>query len=138
MKTTTLFLRSTNNTEKDLEGGCSYHQSDYKAGTIEKHWLEDGQTEIEFVANAFGCDVDEIEVAEDGYYVQALEGLCGYALQSDNLEDAIEEIDDMILENMESINPDNIYIFEGKELASDYVIEGTLFRANKVLGKFEK
>lgn len=130
-----LFLRSTNNSEKDLEGGYSYHQSDYKAGTID--WLEDGQTEKEFVANAFGCDVDDIEVAEDGYYVQILEGLCGYALESDNLEDAIEEIEEMELENMESINSDNIYIFEGKEITSDFVIEGTLFIATKVLGKYE-
>jgi hypothetical protein len=130
-----LFLRSTNNSEKDLEGGYSYHQSDYKVGTID--WLEDGQTEKEFVANAFGCEEDDIEVAEDGYYVQVLEGLCGYALESDNLEDAIEEIDDMIFDKMESINPDNIYIFEGKEIASDSVIEGTLFRPTKVLAKYE-
>jgi len=130
-----LFLRSTNDSEKDLQGGYSYHQSDYKKGTID--WLEEGQTEIEFIANAFGCDDEDIEVAEDGYYVQVLQGLCGYALESDNLEDAIEEIDDLILENMESINSDNIYIFEGKEIASDYVIEGTLFIANKVLAKYE-
>ena len=130
-----LFLRSTNNSEKDLKGGYSYHQSDYKAGKI--NWLEDGQTEIEFVANAFGCDVDDIEIAEDGYYVQSLKGLCGYALESDNLEDAIEEIADMVFENMESINPDNIYIFEGVELCSDYVIEGTLFNPIKILGKYE-
>jgi len=130
-----LFIRSTNDSGKDLKSGYSYHQSDYKVGSID--WLEDGQTEIEFVANAFGCDVDDIEVAEDGYYVQVLEGLCGYALEAGNLEDAIEEISDMIIENMESINPDNIYIFEGEEIASDYVIEGTLFRAIKVLGKYE-
>jgi len=130
-----LFMRSTNDAEKDLKGGYSYHQSDFKAGTID--WLEDGETEKQWVAKAFGCDVENIEIAEDGYYVQALEGLCGYALESDNLVDAIEEIDNMVLENMESINPDNIYIFEGKEIASDYVIEGTLFNPTKVLGKYE-
>ena len=130
-----LFLRSSNDSEKDLQGGYSYHQSDYKFGTI--NFLEDGQTEVEFVANAFGCEVDSIEVAEDGYYVQVLEGLCGYALESDNLEDAIGEIDEMVLDEMDSVNPDNIYIFEGKEIESDFVIEGTMFIATKVLGKYE-
>ena len=130
-----LFLRSTNNPKKDLNGGRSYHQSDFKVGSI--NWLEGAETEKHFVANAFGCSEDEIEIAEDGYYVQVLQGLCGYALESNGFEDAIDEIDNMILENMESVNPNNIYIFEGKELASRYVIEGTLFRANKVLGKYE-
>jgi len=129
-----LFLRSTNNPEKDLQGGYSYHQSDFKAGTI--NWLEDGETEISWVAKAFGCDESEIEVAEDGYYVQALEGLCGYALEAETLEEAIEEISEMNLNSMESINPDNVYIFEGDEVSSDFVIEGTLFIPKSLLGKF--
>jgi hypothetical protein len=126
-----LFIRSTNDAEKDLQGGYSYHQSDYKAGTID--FLEEGQTEIEFVASIFHCDIDDIEIAEDEYYVQVLEGLCGYALESDNLDDAIEEIDNMILEKMQGINVDNIHIFEGREIFSNNVVEGTLFIATRIL-----
>jgi len=129
-----LFMRSTNDAEKDLKGGYSYHQSDFKAGTID--WLEDGETEKQWVAKRFGCDEEEIEIAEDGYYVQALEGLCAYALEAETLEEAIEEISEMDIEHMESINPENIYIFEGKEVYSSFIIEGTLMNATKLLGKY--
>ena len=130
-----LFMRSTNNAEKDLEGGYSYHQSDFKVGSIT--WLEDGETEKQWVANGFGCTEDEIEVAEDGFYVQALEGLCAYALEAETLEKAIEEISEMDIEHMESINTENIYIFEGKEVYSPFIVEGTLMNPTKLLGKYE-
>ena len=130
-----LFMRSTNNAEKDLKGGYSYHQSDFKVGSI--NWLEDGETEKQWVANGFGCTEDEIEVAEDGYYVQALEGLCAYALESETLEEAIEEISEMDIAHMESINTENIYIFEGKEVYSSFIVEGTLMNPTKLLGKYE-
>ena len=130
-----LFMRSTNNAEKDLEGGYSYHQSDFKVGSIT--WLEDGETEKQWVANGFGCTEDEIEVAEDGYYVQALEGLCAYALEAETLEEAIEEIAEMDIEHMESINPENIHIFEGKEVYSPFIVEGTLMNPVRLLGKYE-
>ena len=128
-------MRSTNNAEKDLKGGYSYHQSDFKVGSI--NWLEDGETEKQWVANGFGCTEDEIEVAEDGYYVQALEGLCAYALESETLEEAIEEISEMDIAHMESINTENIYIFEGKEVYSSFIVEGTLMNPTKLLGKYE-
>jgi len=130
-----LFMRSTNNAEKDLKGGYSYHQSDFKVGSIT--WLEDGETEKQWVANGFGCTEDEIEVAEDGFYVQALEGLCAYALEAETLEKAIEEISEMDIEHMESINTENIYIFEGKEVYSPFIVEGTLMNPTKLLGKYE-
>jgi len=130
-----LFMRSTNNAEKDLDGGYSYHQSDFKAGTMD--WLENGETEKQWVAKGFGCDEEEIEIAEDGYYVQALPGLCAYALEAETLEKAIEEISEMDIEHMESINPENIYIFEGKEVYSSFIIEGTLMNPTKILGKYE-
>ena len=130
-----LFMRSTNNTEKDLNGGYSYHQSDFKAGTID--WLEDGETEKQWVAKEFGCDEDEIEIAEDGYYVQALPGLCAYDLEAETLEEAIEEISEMNIDFIAGINPKNIYIFEGEEVDSPFIINGTLMNPTKLLGKYE-
>ena len=131
-----IFIRSTNNAEKDLEGGYSYHQSDFKAGTID--WLEDGETEKQWVAKGFGCDEEEIEIADDGFYVQKLEGLCAYALEAETFEEAIEEISGMDIEHMESINPENIYIFEGEEVYSPFIVEGTLMNPTKILGKYER
>lgn len=74
-----LFLRFTNEPEKDLERGTSIHGSDYDS--VEE--AKKAEPDCEW------CETD------NGKYVgQILEGLCGYALASDNLEDAIEEIED--------------------------------------------
>ena len=37
------------------------------------------------------CDKDEIKVI-DGFYVQMLDGLCGFELEAETLEEAIEEV----------------------------------------------
>ena len=128
-----LFLRSTNNAEKDLNGGYSFHQSDYKAGTL--NWLED-ETETEFVSKIFGCNEESIEIAEDGYYVQKLEGLCAYSLDSNDLKSALIEVSEMNFNKMESINTNNLVIFEGSEVSSEFIIEGTLFIPEKIIYKF--
>ena len=43
----------------------------------------------------------------------------------------------MDIEHMESINPENIYIFEGEEVYSPFIVEGTLMNPTKLLGKYE-
>jgi hypothetical protein len=128
----TYFLRYTENAESDLNRNASYHNSDYKAGTID--WLENGQTEKEFVASVFDCEVEEIEVAEDGYYVQVLNGLCGFELESENLEDAIEEAKSFRYNSVyNSVDMTSWAIYEGKY--NDDCPEGCLFNATKIYHK---
>lgn len=128
----TYFLRYTEKAEQDLERNESYHNSDYKVCSLD--WLEDGQTEKEFVAEVFGCDVDEIEVAEDGYYVQVLNGLCGFELESENLEEAIEEAEYFKFNSVyNSVDMPNWAIYEGSY--NDDCPEGCLFNAQKIAYK---
>ena len=116
------FLRSTN----DLTQNYSYHQTG----------LDANDYSIDQVSELLGCDLEDIEVAEDNTYIQVLSGLCCYKLDSDNLEDAIEEANEMDFTNLHCLNLDNLYLFSGKEIESDFVIEGTIMRNQKAIVKY--
>lgn len=79
----TLYLRYTKNLEKDIDKGCSYHYTGMSKREIE--------TASE-VAEALNIDENEIEYNEEAaQWVMPLPGLCAFEMDSDNLEDAIEE-----------------------------------------------
>jgi len=75
------YLRFTETAEQDLERGTSIHSSDLS--------VNDFTTEQ--AANYFGCDIEAVGEF-NGCYCQILDGICGYELQAETLEDAIEEV----------------------------------------------
>ena len=129
------FLRFTETANEDLERNESYHASG----------LSKDEVTVEQVAEMFDCGEDCVILLDDGIYsnnkengdlcyFQRLDGLCGFQLEADTLEDAIIEAESF---NYNSIyNTDdmvNFSIFEG-----DYITdcpEGDVFDAKKILYK---
>ena len=79
------FLRFTTEAREDLQRGQSMHATSFAEGEIT----------IERLAEMMDCDEDDIEVV-CGHYVQMLEGLCGFELEAENIEEAIEEVEEAI------------------------------------------
>lgn len=78
-----IYLRYSLNIEKDIERGVSYHYSGLDR--------RDYRTTRE-ASKALGLDASEVVFNKDSKtYAQVLPGLCVFELESDNLEDAIEE-----------------------------------------------
>lgn len=76
-----LYLRYSENISKDLKNGHSFHYTG-----LDKDYT------IQQVAEYCNIDESEIDYNEEArQYVQVLPGLCAFELESDNLEDAIEE-----------------------------------------------
>lgn len=80
------YLRYSENIEKDIENGHSYHytgldKSDFKRKSEVAECLN-----IESSNVAYNKKV--------GQWVEELEGLCAFELESDNLDEAIEEAKD--------------------------------------------
>jgi len=126
------FLRFTNNPILDLQRGSSYHFSSFSKG----FHSSDEEKEIKYVAEMFGCDSDDIEYI-DNKYVQALGGLCGFELDSEDLEDAIDEakkinVGSYSFEAMKDI----AYIFEGQYY--DSCPEGAVFNRGKLIQKIKE
>ena len=105
------FLRYTNIANEDLERGTSINASDF-------------QGSIEDAAEMFGCDVDMIKMI-NGSYCQVLNGLCGYELSAESLEDAIEEVNES---NKQFAFVGRPVIFAGRYSSdSNYVADGECF-----------
>ena len=110
----TLYLRFTDTAVEDLERGTSLNYSG----------LNSKSTEKKDVADLFGCDCDCVEDI-DGQWAQVLNGLCGFQLESDNLEDAIEEVENG---NYQFEDCGKAVIFSGKYASnSEFVADGDLF-----------
>jgi hypothetical protein len=77
------YLRFTNTAQQDLERATSIHSSDLSTKDYTKQQA----------AKIFGCDVDMVGIFND-HYCHILDGICGYMLQSETLEEAIEEVQD--------------------------------------------
>jgi len=115
----TYFLRYTNTATKDLKRGTSLHCSD----------LEVSEVSREDAAAAFGCDKSEVKKV-NGLWCQVLDGLCGYLLEADTLEDAIEEVEEN--ERQFSFVGRHV-IFSGKySQDSELVPDGDLFIPFKI------
>lgn len=78
-----LFLRFTYNPDLDIERGASFHATDYREADITKKEL----------AEILGCNTGDIE-SVNGMLVYMLNGLCGYELDAETIEEAIEEIEE--------------------------------------------
>lgn len=117
------FLRFTNTANQDLERGTSVNWSDYKVGTIKP----------KKVAELFGCDEDNIGEFE-GNYCQVLNGLCGYELEANTLEEAIEEVEDNAYQFS---YVGKAVIFSGKySNDANFVADGDLFIPFKIVHQF--
>lgn len=76
-----LYIRYSDNIKKDIELGHSFHYTG-----LDKDFT------VKEVAEACNIDENGIEYnVEAKQYVQILPGLCAFELESDNLEDAVEE-----------------------------------------------
>ena len=107
------FLRYTNTANEDLERGTSINASGLGVNDCSK----------EDVALMFNCDETMIDVV-DGCFVQVLNGLCGYELDAETIEEAIEEAK---TERQFSFVGQAV-IFSGKHASdSEYVADGDLF-----------
>lgn len=84
------FIRYTENAKEDFERKTSYHNSDYKIGDVAKWNDEDERGEVEILAEAWDCEIDEV-VCLGGFYSQELSGLCAFELDAETEEEAIEE-----------------------------------------------
>ena len=110
------FLRYTDTATEDLERSTSINASDF-CGSIEE------------AAAMFGCEVDMIELI-NGSYCQVLNGLCGYELSAESLEDAIEEVNESSKQFAFVGRP---VIFSGRYSSdSNYVADGDCFIPYKI------
>ena len=131
----TYFLRYTENANADLERNESLHASG----------LNEKDCSIEDVAAMFDCDVDEIELLANGLYsngiengamcfFQVIDGLCGFELEGERLEEAIKEAENFRYNSVYNSEDMNSWcIYEGKY--NDDCPEGCLFNASKIAYK---
>jgi hypothetical protein len=113
------YLRFTNDAKADLERGTSVNASDLNVNEINK----------EDAAAMFGCDENSIEEVEGCWY-QILDGICGYELEADNLEDAIEEVNER---NFQFNFVGRPVIFKGEyAIDGQYVADGDLFTPESI------
>jgi hypothetical protein len=111
------FVRLSLHPELDLGRKTSVHLSDYS--TIKE-------------AQEYYPDLEFIEL-QDGSIAEVLEGLAGYKLDADNLEDAIEEANTMLNKDANStVFYDRIpVIYKGKLI--DEIPDGFIFTPNSIV-----
>lgn len=120
-----LFIRFTDTSLEDLERGTSINDSDLKISEISK----------KEASKMFDCDESMID-SNNGYWIQVLNGLCGYMLYSDNIEDAIDEAIEIKDEKQFSF-VGKCVIFEGiYSNNSKYVSDGDCFIPSKIIYEF--
>ena len=128
------FLRYTTTANEDLERNASYHGSG----------MSQNEAKINEIASAFGCAETDIVLLDNGIhskgvanndmcYFQKLVGLCGFELDAETLEEAIEEANEFYFNNVynSELMGDMITIFEGDYLGGN--IEGCFFNAEKIV-----
>ncbi len=119
------YLRFTNTAQEDLERGTSLNMSSLKSTDYSK----------EDAASLFGCEEDDIDEV-DGLWVQVLNGLCGYELEAETSEEAIEEFEDRQSEYQFKFVGKPV-IFKGVYASdADYVADGDLFTPISIVKEF--
>lgn len=128
------FLRYTTTANEDLDRNASFHASG----------LSKQDSTFESVASLFGCDIEDVVLLDNGMYnngvnngdmcyFHQLQGLCGFELEAETLEEAIQEAKEFSFN--EVYNSDTmgeiITIFEGEYI--DENLEGCLFDAEKIV-----
>jgi len=125
------FIRYTENANQDFERKCSYHNSDYKVGDVAKWNEEDERSEVEILAEKWGCEVDEVVVL-NGYYSQELSGLCAFELDAETEEEAIEEAQEHNFNAVYNTEDFTTYaVFAGRFIAD--CPEGCVFIPTKII-----
>jgi len=119
-----LYLRFTTDHEDDAQRGTSYHDIGFYKG-------EDVEIDARYAA---GRDENGKEIIlMDDRYISVIGGLCGYLMEAETLEDAIEEAK---AGNYPygSIGFDAWVIFEGEDPRIQNVFgDGDIFRPIRVL-----
>ena len=117
------FLRFTENAIKDLKKGTSIHSSDLKTSEYKKKQA----------AQIFGCNPEYVG-RFNGNWCQILDGLCGYALLAETLEEAIEEVES---NSYQFENIGKAVIYSGRYSSQgDLVPDGDLFYPFEILHIF--
>jgi acyl CoA:acetate/3-ketoacid CoA transferase alpha subunit len=106
------FLRFTNTAKNDLKRGTSIHATGYDKTICSKKAMSE----------LLGCDVSDIKIV-NGLYVQVLNGICGYLLEAETIEEAIEEVND---NSYQFDFVGRAVIFKGRYVEND-VPDGDLF-----------
>jgi len=129
----TYFLRFTQTANEDLERNASYHASG----------IPEEEMSIEDMASMFDCEEEDIILLDYGIYFrniengnmcyfQRLNGLCGFELESENLEDAIKEAENFYFNSVyNTADMIDFSIFEG--VYTDDCPEGIVFDAENIL-----
>ncbi len=108
------FLRFTETAKKDLKRATSLHHTGYDKTICNKARM----------AELLGCDASSVKLL-NGLYVQVLDGLCGYLLEAETLEEALEEVENNTYQ-FEEIG--KAVIFTGRySNDSDLIPDGDLF-----------
>jgi hypothetical protein len=116
-----LYLRYTETPAADVERNTSYHDLGFYQG-------EDAEIDVEHEGKS---DVAVL----DGRFAQIIGGLCGYALESDTVREAIEEVKQNPL-RFPYMSPESSTwaIYEGRDPHINNVFgDGDIFRAVRLL-----
>lgn len=118
------FLRYSNNIHKDIDRGVSYHYTGLDKSSFET---------AEEVAEAFNIPAEGVVYNEDaGQWLQELPGLCAFELESNNIDDAIEEAKEFRYNNVyNSEDMQNWHILEGCYVGD--CLEGDIILVEKIL-----
>ena len=121
------YIRYSEEIEKDLERGCSFHYTG-----LDKSFSE------EDIESATGLAFEELEYSEEaGQYVQPLAGLCAFELEAETVEEAIEEAKEFHFNEVYNSNSMSFFhVLEG-EYADDCP-EGVCITNASVLYSNEK
>jgi hypothetical protein len=109
------FIRWTETPEADLARGTSLHMT----GLDEKY----------MAAELLGCEEDELKLV-DNQWCQVLPGLCGYECESDEVEEAIQELGNAIKNGIDYFEK-TFTLFEGEWMGG--CPEGCIFRAARII-----
>lgn len=121
------YLRFSSNIESDIKRGHSYHMTHFTKGEYTKKQI----------AEFCNCDVDKVEYRKDAkVFGIRLDGLCCFSLESETLEDAIEESLDREFAQYGQVEKGITFILEGKEVWTDDICEGTFIKNAKVVHAF--
>lgn len=115
-----LFLRFTETPEEDMNRNTSIHITDASS--------------IDEAVEMYGGEAEDYVITEMGVG-QIIDGLCGFILDAENLEDALKEIDERYSNPMSQYNTvsnPSFAIYEG-EYADGDVPDGTAFYAQKII-----
>lgn len=121
---TKFYLRYSQDIEKDIKNGVSYHYTDCMLGDS-----------VEDIEAATGLSIDQLEYNEDArVWAYPLAGLCAFELDADNLEDAIEEAKNFYMNSVyNSKDMPFFHILTGDYAPENSAVEGCCIKYAEVV-----